>query len=282
MRGTEKKASHEHSNKNERDETTTLGLKHDYNSTEITEPQDIICSNWHGETMTFKNSLHSFSGNEEAEDTTNIKLGEMKHYSSQGSHDMLIHNNISRPTEDDDYYHIRGKPTLRDESTRGIQTSVFKNSNRNIPVKRDYMRWEEQTTISRLKLNRQDEHMGRDRETTQYTDTSRERQIRREDQSSRSKDNNHVNNKSVDKAKGEKRLKQKNPWEMKPKQNPWSMTSKEYPEIETKANKRHYVDRDQPKSESLELCWWHSKNRCKFGKNCWFPHEVQPFRERAQ
>ena len=260
-----------------------MGLQQDSNSAEITEPQDIICSNWHGETMIFKNSLYSFSENGEADDTTNRKLGESKHYSSQGSRDMSTHNNISKPIEDDDYYHSRGKPTLRDESSRGVQKIVFKNCNRNIPLKRDYMRWEEQTT--RSSLNIQDEHMSRDRETTQYTDSRREIQIRQEGQSSRSKDNNQVKNKPEDTAQGGKRLKQKNPWEMIPKQNPWSMTrnyQQEYPEIETKANKRHYVDRDQPTSERRELCWWHSKNRCKFGKNCWFPHEEQPFRERAQ
>ena len=49
----------------------------------------------------------------------------------------------------------------------------------------------------------------------------------------------------------------------------------EYTDIETKNNKRYYVDRDQPTPEYQKLCWW--KDRCKFGAECWFSHEEQPF-----
>ena len=78
-------------------------------------------------------------------------------------------------------------------------------------------------------------------------------------------------------------VERKNPWKPLHKRNLWSMTSKyieEYPEIETKSNKRHYTDRDQPVLENRNLCWW--KNSCKFGDKCWFSHEEQPFHERAQ
>ena len=74
----------------------------------------------------------------------------------------------------------------------------------------------------------------------------------------------------------------RNPWHMEPKTNPWSRESKpEYPKPEA-ANKRYYVDRDQPSETKKKICWWHQRNRCKFGKNCWYSHKELPFRGRAQ
>ena len=51
------------------------------------------------------------------------------------------------------------------------------------------------------------------------------------------------------------------------RQNPWRME----PKI---SNKRYYVDRDNPKPKKT-MCWWHTKNKCKFGDNCWYNHDLE-------
>ena len=57
-----------------------------------------------------------------------------------------------------------------------------------------------------------------------------------------------------------------NPNRIEQRKNPWSM--------EPKSNKRHYVDRDNPNKEK-PLCWWHKKNICKYGKDCWYSHQTK-------
>ena len=51
---------------------------------------------------------------------------------------------------------------------------------------------------------------------------------------------------------------------------------------ESRSNKRHYTDLDEPLLQK-EICWWHKKGRCQFGDDCWYRHkELQPFRGEAQ
>ena len=84
---------------------------------------------------------------------------------------------------------------------------------------------------------------------------------------------------SLVEARHKKRKQRSNPWKMVPNENPWSRINSRG-ELE-KNNKRYYTDRDEP-SENKEICWWHSRNRCNFGKNCWYSHSKQPFWNGAQ
>ena len=80
------------------------------------------------------------------------------------------------------------------------------------------------------------------------------------------------------KKRKERKKKRENPWEMVPKENPWSRITSTG---EVMSNKRYYIDRDEP-SDDKKICWWHLRNRCKFGKTCFWSHSKQPFRNGAQ
>ena len=47
-------------------------------------------------------------------------------------------------------------------------------------------------------------------------------------------------------------------------------------------NKRYYVDRDQPKKKYQKICWWETRDKCKYGAACYYVHLddiLQPYEE---